>query len=253
MDTPLHTTAYDERLQAALPNLSKYPQMLPFIGNEWSRMSKRILIIAESHYLPVCSNGKSSSENWYNNDASLLTFEDKNWTDTRSVVNSADHYAITKKNHSRGHSIFYNIKSAVFEAMEISNPKQTVFQHFAYYNYFQRPAEKTGGSILNTHIDDDIAYKTFKALCRIIEPTAVIFVSQKAYKSFKSKYSLESDRIFNHIAIQNIVHPASSWWNRKSSKLSVTGEAETGKDKFTRTLGVYNFQMADIKTVNTLI
>lgn len=226
MAKPLHCYNYDAQLKATLKHMAGYPQLLPFIGNAWEQQISRVLFVAESHYLPETSNGKSNSETWYNNDASFLNPTEIGWSHTRGVVTAADQYAVDKKHFAKGHSIFYNLKKAIFEAWKIKNTGQTLFQHFGYYNYFQRPAEITGKSIINAGLDNRIAYYTIKAIAESTKPTTIIFVSKKAYNSFGYWRRQEMDRVFADTVVYHVPHPASAWWNKKSKAYNnLTGRA----------------------------
>ena len=228
MNTPLHCTDYDLHLQASLNHLMSYPQYLPFIGNAWANQTNRVLFIAESHYFHEKSNGKSNSQTWYVENASNLHPEELNWTDTRGVVERAD----KGKFRSKGLSIFYNLKSAIESTLEIKNSKETMFQNFGYYNYFQRPAEVSGKSIRNMNIDNEIAYQTLTAICEHAKPTVIIFVSSRAKNSFDSVHKRLNLMQFDSSHIYQVPHPACAWWNRKSKSFSKTGEAISGKRKF---------------------
>lgn len=242
MTSTLYCNNYDEQLQQALPHLAAYPQLLPFIGHAWPQQQSKILLAAESHYLPKTFRGINNSQTWYNNDCNCLTNWQKQCITTRRVVTKADNYLVTNEPFNGSFQIFYNIKNAVFDSLGIKSKNKNIFQHLAFYNYFQRPAEITGDSINNTEVDDQVAYETLKAICNITQPTAIIFTSQKAYKSFKSQH-IEKNAITDSIRIQNVAHPASPWWNMESKKPSVTGIAETGRAKFIRSLKLYNIHL----------
>ncbi|MBE9664663.1 hypothetical protein [Mucilaginibacter myungsuensis] len=228
MDTNLYCSTYDALLKDRLVHLSNYPQFLPFIGNAWEGQQNRILLIAESHYLPSKSNGKSSSQTWYDGNKSLLSERERGWTNTRGIVEWADGYALDKTKFSKGHSIFYNIKNAVFDARNISKKDKYLFHQFGYYNYFQRPAEETGASIQLSGNDYRIAYNTIKAIAEIAQPTDLIFVSKKAYNSFIHWRNKEADGIFTNIRSHSVPHPASAWWNRPHNAC----DGKSGKQKF---------------------
>jgi hypothetical protein len=239
MKFQLHSTNYDAQLKAALKHLVSYPQMLPFIGHAWDSHTDRILLIAESHYLPV---GRTcDSQTWYDGDASLLSKDEKDWTDTRGVIRVADDYSIYKEHHAKGHSIFYNMKSAIFAARQISKHDQRVFQNFGYYNYFQRPAEKSGKSIITSGNDYRVAYETLKAIAQIAKPTALVFVSKKAHTSFCHWRRQENDGIFDAIPSYSVPHPASAWWNKPSNAHG----GITGKAKFINIIKKLDLQLAE--------
>ena len=240
MATSSHCTTYDSQLQASVENLKRYPQLLPFIGSLWKKHEHRIMFVAESHYLAETSAGKSDSQTWYERDNSYLTETELPKIDTRRSVNAADDFT---EPQIKAYSLFYRIKKAVFDTYKINNKSQTLFQNFGYYNYFQRPAEKTGESIINSKKDDQIAYETLKAIITIAKPTVIIFVSQKAHFSFIKSDAKEKVMLANLVVIHSVPHPGCAWWNRQSKKYGVDGsEPITGKAKFAKIIGALDFE-----------
>lgn len=224
-----HCITYDILLQTHLPHLANYPHYLPFIGNAWQVQKERVLFIAESHYLPEESNGKSDFKTWYDGTSKDLTTHDKEHINTRGVVQDADENG----NYQKGYTIFYNIRNAILEAHRAPKSKKPMFQNFGYYNYFQRPAEITGVSIRNTLKDDQIAYNTIKTIVQLTEPTIIIFVSKRAHNSFQTKLNIhDKNTIFQKVKICQVPHPASAWWNKASKRYSNTNTPITGKTKF---------------------
>ncbi len=239
MVTPLHCYNYDAQLKATLNHLVSYPQLRPFIGTGWPQQTNRVLLVAESHYLPEDSNGKSNSKTWYDGDETSLTQQEKGWINTRGVISAADHYTLDKGNFAKGHTIFYQLKAAIFDACQTKNKSQTLFQHFAYYNYFQRPAEIVGESIQVSGIDNRVAYNTIKAITEIAEPTAIIFVSKKAYITFSYWRKQQADPVFATLPVHHVPHPASPWWNRTSNVYNHL----TGRARFIKIIKDMNYQL----------
>lgn len=248
MSTDHYCNSYDVDLKTLLNHLERYPQFLPFFGNRWKQQGSRVLFIAESHYLPEVSNGKSDSKTWYQSDATFLTKDDNEWTHTRGVVMAADRYALGG-NHtfSKGHTIFYNMKSAIFDALQMTNKSQMLFQHFGYYNYFQRPAETLGKSINTSGEDYRIAYNTIKAIAETAKPTTLIFVSKMAYNSFNHWRKKEGDEIFTKIPVYHVPHPASAWWNKESKVYGNNGQKITGRAKFINIIKTLNLQIYPVE------
>ncbi len=229
-------TAFDSNLKKGLKHFAFYPQMLPYFGNFWEQQTSKVLLIGESHYLPQSSDNKSNSQTWYKEEISL-TEPDKVWTNTRDVIIAADRYALDNI-FNKGHTIFYNLKAAIFESLQIpkENRNQELFKYIGYYNYFQRPAEKYGMSIINSYDDDHIAYETLKTIVLNAQPTAIIFVSKKAFNSFGLLRVQQKDQVFENMDIHHVPHPASPWWNRKSKH-------GTGKEQFLNLLKDMNMQI----------
>lgn len=190
--------------------------MLPFIGSAWETQTHKVMIIGESHYLRR-ESGNKSDQSWYDSDESNLTDRERSQIHTRQVINDADKYLYPCK----AYTIFYNMKRAI---LGDSYKHQLLFPRFGYYNYFQRPAEKTGESILLSGDDELIAYETLKAIYKIVRPTALIFVSKKAYNSFAAWRQGQNDAVFPDSLYHSVSHPASAWWHKK--------EGIHGKAKF---------------------
>lgn len=231
MSESLHCTTFDQQLQEQLQHFKNYPQYLPFIGRAWQDQKEKILFIAESHYLPKNSNGKSNSESWYHNTSERLSDEERTWIDTRGVVKHA------------GHILFNNIKKAVFEAKQMDLNNDQLFERLGFYNYFQRPAEETGKSIQTSEIDCQVAYETLKAIASIIKPTVYIFVSKKAFNNFGYWRVKENDVVFQNVRLFVVAHPTSAWWNKPykaGSSLRISG-----KERFIQIIKATDFQIPD--------
>jgi hypothetical protein len=233
MEKQFYCSDFDSDLKESIPHLNKYPSLLPFIGKSWNQQGQKILFVGESHYLDTQFNGLSKSETWYNLETPSILPQKNNWANTRGVFNSADRYGVDKEvKYSKGHSIFYNIKKAAIETLQIKNHKQYISHNFAFYNYFQRPAEKKGDSIKNDKIDDQFAYNTLMEICRLIQPTTIIFLSKKAFTSFKSVKQESLRKIDDVVKIYQLPHPGCAWWKKTSIKYPVDKKPASGKNKF---------------------
>lgn len=194
-----YTRKHDSELDK-ITIYSKYPQLKPFIGSEFGIGCPRILLIAESHYLPPNSKIHLEPKDWYTGDDTHLTYEEKKWISTRGILNKP--YRGWK---SRGHTIYRNIESALVNAgMPIND---SVFRNIAFMNAFQRPA-KTGDSINSTLLDNQISIDTVSNVINTIEPDHVIFLSTKARKAIGKELGVKA---------LGVHHPASPWWNRKKN------------------------------------
>jgi hypothetical protein len=227
------TTMFDTELTAKLKHLNNYPQMLPYIGVRWTEQSKRILLLAESHYIPgdelsgLNTQKETHLTDWYNNNSSKFYQGLSDYISTRDVVQKADNPA--EKGTAKPLTIYYNIKTELKKHIPHLKDENQIFPFFSVYNYFQRPHFKSGGSINNTAEDNEVAYQTLKTVIEIINPTQVIFVSTKARKSFIAKFNKDLDKsCFNNINIDGVPHASSQWWNRKSAAYS----NRTGREKF---------------------
>jgi hypothetical protein len=223
---------YDELLLSKLPHLQIHKNYLPYIGKNFEQSNQRILIVAESHYLPKKYDNKITVEEWYNKPELVyknIKIEDRGWFSTRDVIKTYQTQK-EKKKIEKALTIFSNLENAFHEI----EPQQELMTQSAYINYFQRPAEKTGDSINISSLDRIVAIENILVLINVLSLHKIIFVSTKAYNNFH----LESKKIENlKLPFIGVVpHPsASSWWNRKSTKYG-TKEilTATGREKFIR-------------------
>ncbi len=230
-----------------IPHFIRYPQMIPFIGDDYDKT--RLLILGESHYLPpkdswrVAKWYESSVSEWlseeFNEDKSEIFENENQWigcTYTMGLV------------RSRAHRIYNDLENA------LRATGRTEFgsglDASAYMNFFQRPAEINGGSIHNKDMDNIYAAETLQSVCEILKPTKIYFASTRAYNGLgtfinqkqlqvtmeTSPFPLENvGRIkgwFNDALIGHGAHPASQWWNKavKSYSKPRGQRAITGKD-----------------------
>jgi hypothetical protein len=205
---------------AEFHHYKNHPQMMPFVGKYWND-NKKLLVIGESHYLDPGFDVEIIKD-WYNFSVEELDGEDKEyaygWTNTANIVDTTDY-------KPKGHTLWRNIDSAIRETG--FKPTENVFCYISFYNFYQRPAEKTGNSIIITNEDKAIANETLKFIIDVIKPNYLFFVSSKAWQVF-DKNTFSKDHV-GHSA-----HPSSRWWNMKSSKYTkyFSKQAVTGKESF---------------------
>lgn len=208
-----YTTKYDKQLKT-LSHYQNYPQMLPFIGEDYDIQSQRLLIIAESHYLP--ENSSLDLSKWYEMDETSLSEAEKEYINSREVLLA--HY----KNQRL---IFKPIADAILEYGFNLKDSSNVFKYVAWYNFFQRPAEVTGESIKPTKEDREKAEEAFEHIFQTINPTHVIFVSSKSWGwAGILRYKFKD----NPVVLDFTAHPNSQWWNRTAKKYG----SMTGKERF---------------------
>ena len=227
----LYTTEYDESLMQGLKHLSNYPQMIPFIGNSWNKKGDKILLLGESHYIPGDEldliEDATHTTDWYNNNGKGFYQGLADYIDTRGVVEKAD--KVDEEGFAKPLTIFYNVKKELQNSVSYLNGVKHIFPFISFYNYFQRPAFIEGDSINPRKVDHDVAYDTLKFVTQLIKPKKIIFLSTKAYKSYKAIFSNNIDSsLFQNILIDSVPHPASAWWNKKAS----TYGNKTGREKF---------------------
>lgn len=223
-------TSLHQVLKANLLHLQKHPNYLPHIGKNFEQSNQRILIVAESHFVHDKFNNLMTADNWYNNPEKIYSTLGNccNWFKTRSVVET---YFEQKKHNKIEPSltIFSNLEKAYRTVFKDA----CLFEECVYINYFQRPAEKKGDSIVIDQRDSKIALQNLLVLIDILKLDKVIFVSSKAYKDFISHTTKEQRKELPFVG--SVPHPsASSWWNRKSTKYGLNGSKATGREKFER-------------------
>jgi hypothetical protein len=196
------------------PHYKKHPQMMPFVGKNWGK-HKKLLVIGESHYL---ANGFNieTIKNWYNISLDDLNDKDKDiaywWTNTARLIDTTDYHIGT---------MWKQIRDAILKAD--FNPTDDVFSYISYMNFFQRPALEEGGSVKKglTSEDISIANKTIKSVIDAIKPDYLFFVSSFSWDNFDK--SLFDKKYIGHSCL-----PLGIWWNRKSAKYANL----TGKGSF---------------------
>ncbi|MFQ6370601.1 hypothetical protein [Shewanella sp. YIC-542] len=204
---------------AEVTHFMKYPRLMPWIGAKY--LKHRILVIGESHYLPKGATYQHEAAAWYNGCETALrkhlaaACPDENginWIDTSGILRRRSTDMATgerKKFSAKGHAIYRNLFSTFNTAsmFKLDDYRDTI-DFIAYFNYFQRPAEFPGKSIILHEKDKEIAAKTLNKILVILQPKMIAVVSKKAGKLVRP---LIMD--YSHIVT---AHPSSSWWNRRT-------------------------------------
>lgn len=180
------TLEYDNDL-LKFQHFDNYPNFLPFIGKNFPKSEKKVLIIAESHYFP--------NEDFYN-EIEVNDFYKKN------IFFKDSYFMFTRFELTRNkkHRIHKNIG------------KHINYSEIAYYNFFLRPAFNKS-SINVKPIDKEFANIAFKIIVETICPKKIIFVSRKSFDSLNIEHkNAYKDKIFH------CVHPNSIWWNKPMKK-----------------------------------
>lgn len=173
------TEIFDSKLNE-IEHYQKFPAMLPFVGKNYGKSSSRkIMLIAESHYLPPKSTISKNPEKWYSSTQTDLTDEEIAWINTRNILKGNWKPA--------GHMIFRELNTRMSEFMNVKEFR--AMTNVAFMNGFQRPAPETGDSIKNfcKSIDYRIGAKTITEVVNIIEPDLVIFVSKLSWDKLRWK------------------------------------------------------------------
>lgn len=194
----------------------KHPSLLPYIGRHYNDTG--ILLLGESHYLDSEEDESAKKmENWYGTQTENYNFKWPVNLDTRSVVNN---YLNCRR--SKAHSMFRKPAEALIKAWNLNDVNDSeAFTSFAFMNYFQRPEANTGKSIDLNEEDKTVAYETLNKVIKIIEPKLILFLSKKAYDSYKGSSGGKVDE-----NIKYVYHPTSKFWNE-----------DNGKDKAVQSFG----------------
>ena len=181
----------------------KHPSLLPYIGRHYN--DTRILLLGESHYLDSEEDETAKKmENWYSTHTKDFKFKYPENLDTRLVINN---YLNCRR--SKAHSMFRKPAEALIEAWNLYDVNDSeAFTSFAFMNYFQRPEANSGKSINLNEEDKTVAYETLNKVIKIIEPKLILFLSKKAYDSYKES---SGGNVGENIKF--VYHPTSKFWN----------------------------------------
>lgn len=192
-----------------LPHYKAYPRMRPFVGSQYGRFGDKVLMVAESHYLPAGSTVHMDAERWYaGSEADLASEREPRWIHTRGILNKS-----AGRWRSKGHTIYRRLEQALVEAgfPESDN----TFKYVAFMNGFQRPAVE-GLSLKPHKADLRVSRDTLNGVVAVLQPDQVIFVSSKARRFLGGQLT---------VASHGVPHPACAWWYRAS-------KCGTGKERF---------------------
>ena len=190
--------------------LELHPELTEYVGEKYGKWiipfilrRPRLLSIGESHYLP---EDKSYSEkDWYekSSEALGLSEDEKDFTTTSKIINND---VINSSVANPSHSIYRAVGNAYSKKGYKEGLKNIVFT-----NYFKRPAEKKGGSINNTKLDNDVAFDELMALIKRRKPDIISFQTKKGAESFRKtaieRNNIEAIKIAEKAVVTS--HPAS--------------------------------------------
>ena len=190
-----------------ISHFSRYPEMLPFIGEHYeSDNHKKIIVLGESNYLPKGSIVSLDPGKWYEGSSINLQSCEKNYINNVRLVNSGEN----QKWKKGGHYMYKNIEACLIAA-GIKKEKNSM-SHIAYMNGFLRPAVD-GNSIkkIFNKIDTSKSIEIINHVIDIIKPDIILIASIFTNSKLK-KY-------LNHNNIVHTCHPlAWSYWQRKGYK-----------------------------------
>lgn len=206
-------------------HFQKYPRLTPWVGSRYSE--NKILIISESHYLPKGATYHHDVEKWYaGNEWELKEHIKENCFDEADRLHGISYISTSgilkarstdispeerKSFKDKGHTIYRNLFTTINSSPKFKHQNYLdVIDQVAYYNCFQRPAEKTGGSIDVKPRDIPMAESTLKLVLNTLQPELIIVASRKAGKLIKP--------LIPNYEFVITAHPSSVWWNRQTKK-----------------------------------
>lgn len=210
---------YDSLL-STIPHYGLYPEMMAAVGAHFHKAPVRVLVLGESPYL-ACPEASNTAGLWYERRDLRHDCTPRNIS-TRGIFNNV----IERRNPSKSKAIFHSLANAV-DACGLTVPGATSpLQSIAYMNYFQRPAERPGKSILACARDGAEADRVVGAVSAILKPDLVVFATRLGWRY--ARRGLVQALADSGIGTANVPHPATSWWNRPSRPM----QGRTGRQCF---------------------
>ena len=209
-----------------------HPELTPFIGKLYPQAPLKVLFLGESHYLPAVYNHKVGQE-WYERSTASYGFsaEALAWLNTAAIIR---HDVIESSYKNPAHNIYRNIGKVYGEVFAKGDYPQAL-EYIAFGNYFLRPAEVCGESLIINGWDEEVrSFQQLAALEKQLQPALIVFVSKKAYESFVRVAQAQGVTALLSKA-KSVPHPNSAWWNRAI----VQYEGRTGKEELKNIL--HNF------------
>ena len=218
-----------EELLSKIDFYQKYPDMMPFVGDNYlSKVHKKLLIVGESYYLPNKVEIHHNADEWYKSKQDRLEneFKGKNIKNGLEWMSCRQLFALPKWNKKSGHSVYNEIACCLKKCLNADGDSKNFISEIAFTNFYQRPAEKEGASMKHfaKKIDVEYGYSILAEVINAITPDVIIIASKHVWDlSNKKIKQFVADR---KITVDFICHPASAgfWWNNKSYKY--------GKKKF---------------------
>ncbi len=197
-----------------------YPSLLPWVGQHYETQQVRLLVVGESHYLKKQSRYHHNDEVWY---AGLDTsiYNDRHWFFTRNIINNG----LQSDWKEKSKIIYKNIEKALLTSEFCDDIEISPFDQIAYMNYFQRPAQVTGKSLIHTPLDRERSAEVFLSVVRALKPDVVIFCSKLAWRAMRSS---DAANAMSTTRFAVTPHPATRWWHTKMKKHN----GKSGKELF---------------------
>jgi hypothetical protein len=192
-----------------IEHYKRFPALRPYVGQNYGKNScKKLMLIAESHYLPQTSTINKDADKWYKATQADLNPVELSWMNTRSLLKGdwADD----------GQMIYRELNLRLSEFINTSASR--AMTNVVFMNGFQRPAPNTGDSIKKfcTEQDYEVGAKTIKQVVSIVEPDLVLFVSKLAWD--KLRWKLPKEINGKKYKYDFVCHPGTGGkhWHRKT-------------------------------------
>lgn len=218
-------TTFDEQF-SGVGHFQLYPELYPWVGHAFHSHSPRILVLGESHYLEPDSDYHHDATEWYAG-ISLQGKADRAWTITRQIIANG----LKNRWREKSKSIYRNIESAAVDAGIGASTLASPFHSIAFMNYFQRPAQVSGKSILVSELDEAHSAAVVKSVLEILSPQIVIFCSVLAWRAARESVHRPQQVLFAFTP-----HPATRWWHTPMRKY----QGKSGRQVFIEALQVDN-------------
>lgn len=210
-------TTFDEQF-AGIGHFQLYPELYPWVGQNFDCHSPRILVLGESHYLERDNNYHHNAEAWYTG-VSVQGERSLAWANTRRIIDRG----LRNNWKEKSKTIYRNLEAAAVEAGVGVSTLASPFHSIAFMNYFQRPAQVSGESIVVTELDRSYSALVLNSVLEILRPQIVVFCSILAWKAARHSISRNRD-----VRIAFTTHPANRWWNTRMRKY----KGRSGKELF---------------------
>ena len=201
------STIYDEHF-SGVGHFQLYPELYPWVGQSFHSHCPRILVVGESHYLKPDSDYHHDASAWYAG-IDIKVRPDRAWTITRNIIANG----LANQWREKSKSIYRNIEAAAVDAGVSASTSDSPFHSMAFMNYFQRPAQVSGKSIVVSALDKSHSSAVLNAVLEILNPQIVIFCSVLAWRAAR-----ESVQGHQHVRFAFTPHPATRWWHTPMRK-----------------------------------
>ena len=121
-----------------------YPDLYPWVGQEYGQRIPRVLLLGESHYFASDATFHHDAASWY----AGITIPEQHQKSikTRKIINKG----LCNQWKGRSRLIYRNLEAALRDIEGGSNLSASPFHRVAFMNYFQRPAQREGKSLVES-------------------------------------------------------------------------------------------------------